>query len=80
MRTAVHDACTMICAPPWQRITDGQYVPDTKLQELKRFMATNPLALRAELDQALETLFRMPNAPPGQTQDIFQTLIDIPIT
>jgi transposase InsO family protein len=64
---------------PWQRVTDGRFVFSARQHGLQaRFEATNPFVLRDELDQALVTLFRMPNAVSGQTEDIFKTLIYTP--
>jgi hypothetical protein len=34
----------------------------------------NPLQLREEIYQLLEELFSLPNAVPGVTEDVFQTL------
>jgi hypothetical protein len=35
---------------------------------------TNPLKLREEIYQLVEELFSLPNALPGVTEDVFQTL------
>ncbi len=60
---------------PFQRVSDCQCTPAT-LQEqcLASFTRMNPFTLRENLDRALDLLFRMPNATPGRTEDIFETL------
>jgi hypothetical protein len=46
-------------------------------QELEAMrLATNPRALRRELHALLEELWRLPNATPGCTEDVFATLYD----
>ncbi len=46
-------------------------------QELEaRRLATNPRVLRRELHALLEELWRLPNATPGCTEDVFATLYD----
>jgi len=35
---------------------------------------TNPFELREEIYQLVEELFSLPNAVPGVTEDVFQTL------
>ena len=50
-------------------------LPGQKQQELLALREkTNPLELREEIYQLLEELFSLPNAVPGVTEDVFQTL------
>ena len=60
---------------PWERLcaTDRLSPEQRQLLQL-RIDITNPRRLRQEIYDALSALFAMPGAPPGQTQNVFETL------
>jgi len=61
--------------PPLDRLCETGVLPGQKQQELLALREkTNPLELREEIYQLLEELFSLPNAVPGVTEDVFQTL------
>jgi hypothetical protein len=60
---------------PFQRICAAGVLSDEQLQELtKLFQATDPLALRDEIQRLISQLCQLPAAEPGHTEDIFDTL------
>lgn len=60
---------------PWQRVRSlGIVEPETKRELQALLEVTDPLALRAEIEELLNQFFRLPGAQAGQTEDIFETL------
>jgi hypothetical protein len=64
------------CArPPLDRLCETGVLSEEKKRELLALRErTNPLKLREEIYQLVEELFSLPNALPGVTEDVFQTL------
>jgi len=61
--------------PPLDRLCETGVLSEQKQQELLTLRETiNPLQLREEIYQLVEELFSLPNAVPGVTEDVFQTL------
>jgi hypothetical protein len=61
--------------PPLDRLCETGVLSEQKQQELLALRETiNPLQLREEIYQLVEELFSLPNAVPGVTEDVFQTL------
>jgi hypothetical protein len=64
-----------ISRPPLDRLCETCVLSEEKKQELLGLRENiNPLQLREEIYQLLEELFSLPNAVPGVTEDVFQTL------
>jgi len=60
---------------PFQRLLDsGILSPEQAAPLVRLYEHTNPRALRAEIYACLERLFKLPQATPGVTEDIFATL------
>lgn len=60
---------------PFQRLLDsGILSPEQAAPLVRLYEHTNPKALRAEIYACLERLFKLPQATPGVTEDIFATL------
>jgi hypothetical protein len=60
---------------PCQRICAAGVLSDDKQRELTElFQATDPLALREEIQCLISQLCQLPGAEPGHTEDIFDTL------
>ena len=61
---------------PFQRLCAADLLsPDQHGDLEQRYQETNPLQLRQEIDHLLASFFALPNATPGQTEDIFDTLL-----
>ena len=61
--------------PPLDRLCEKGVISEEKKQELLALRERiNPLQLREEIYQLVEELFSLPNAVPGITEDVFQTL------
>ena len=64
-----------ISRPPLDRLCETCVLSEEKKQELLGLRENiNPLQFREEIYQLLEELFSLPNAVPGVTEDVFQTL------
>jgi hypothetical protein len=60
---------------PFQRLCAAGVLTEPRQQELQElFETTDPLALREEIQQLIDQLFRLPCAESGHSEDIFQTL------
>jgi hypothetical protein len=60
---------------PFQRICAAGVLSEEQQQELTAlFQATDPLALREEIQQLISQLCQLPGAEPGHTEDVFDTL------
>lgn len=63
---------------PFQRLRDSDVLPPDKLDQLiADFEQSDPLGLLDQIDDALDQLFALPPATPGQTEDIFETLATV---
>lgn len=61
--------------PPLDRLCETGVLPAHQKQELLALRERiNPLQLREEIYQMVEELFSLPNATPGVTEDVYQTL------
>ena len=61
--------------PPLDRLCEKGVLSEEKKRELLALRERiNPLQLREEIYQLVEELFSLPNAVPGITEDVFQTL------
>jgi hypothetical protein len=64
---------------PFQRLCATEALPPHKCEELQQLQRqTNPRRLRAEIYELLDELFSLPNARPGVTENVLDTLA-IPI-
>jgi len=67
---------------PLQRLEKSGVVNPQRLELLKRLRdQTNPLRLREEIYELIEELYSLPNATPGVSEDVYETLglpIDLP--
>jgi hypothetical protein len=64
---------------PFQRLCATAAIPPCKREELQQLrLQTNPRRLRTEIYELLQKLFSLPNASPGVTENVLETLA-IPI-
>ncbi len=64
---------------PLQRLEKAGVVNPQRLKLLKGLREqTNPLKLREEIYKLIEELYSLPNATPGVSEDVYETL-DLPI-
>jgi hypothetical protein len=62
---------------PLERLAASGVLSPERLRELEELRRrTNPRSLRQQIHEAICALFRMPNATPGLTEDVFETLVD----
>ena len=60
---------------PYERLCQTDVLTPEKKQELDTLREqTNPRQLRREIYQMLETIFNLPKATEGKTEDVYQTL------
>jgi len=68
---------------PFERVIASGCLPDEAARRLAQlYDHTDPLALRQQIEDDIVTLFSLPGARPGQTEDLFSTLgipLSIPI-
>jgi len=61
---------------PLKRVCEAGVLSVQRQEEfLILYRDTDPLALRKEIQQLIDQLFRLPGATPGQSEDIFTTLM-----
>ena len=61
---------------PFKRICQaGLLSAEQQEQFMALYRDTDPLALRKEIQQLIDQLFRLPGATSGQSEDIFTTLM-----
>jgi transposase InsO family protein len=64
---------------PFQRVLASECASNDWAQAQQAIFAnTNPLRLKQELEAAVMTLFKLPGAVSGQTEDVFETLSPLP--
>lgn len=64
---------------PFERVCARSGFPPEKQQALETLRAaTNPRKLREEIYTLLDQLLNLPNARPGKTEDVYQTLFQLP--
>ena len=60
---------------PYERLCETKILTPKRQQELGALREqTNPRQLRLEIYQMLDTLFSLPAATDGKTEDVYQTL------
>lgn len=60
---------------PFDRLCDTGLISDVHRTEFEqRRRETNPRALRRKIYAAIEALFKIPGAVPGQSEDVYETL------
>jgi hypothetical protein len=60
---------------PFQRLCATEAIPPSKREELQQLrLQTNPRRLHTEIYELLQKLFSLPNASPGVTENVLETL------